>query len=384
MSFRGVVLYNHIFFMNHSLHVVQLLPALNEGGVERGVVEMNRELVRRGVRSTIISAGGKLAPFIERDGGTHVTLDVKSKNIFTALSRAKKLRRALQELAPDVVHIRSRVPGWLTRFAKPEAPVVTTVHGFNSVSPYSAIMTRGERVICGSTFMLDWIKAKYNTPESIIRLIPRGIDPEQFDPAKIDPVSVASLRAYHGLDGHFVVLGLGRITSWKGYDTLIQALALTNLPQLKVVIVGGVQQGQEAHAESLKKLAHELGVAERVVFVGSQSNVAEWYAAADVLVSCAFKKPETFGRSMTEALAMERPVVAARHGGALDIVRDGVNGFFFTPGDAAELAEKLVALQGRSWQGLREDALARFSLAQMVDKTLAVYHEVAINKFQKG
>ena len=363
--------------MNRPLHVAQLLPALNEGGVERGVVEMNRELVRRGVKSTVISAGGKLAPIIERDGGTHVTLDVKSKNILTAYPRALQLRRALQNLAPDILHVRSRVPAWLARLARPQIPIVTTVHGFNSVSPYSAIMTRGERVICASTFMIDWVKQKYNTPENILRLIPRGIDPEQFDPKKLDPSAVARLRTCHGLEGYFTVLAMGRITSWKGYDTLIRAAALANLPQLKIVIAGGVQQGQEAYAEGLKKLAQESGVAERVAFVGSQSNVAEWYAAANALVSCAFKKPETFGRSMTEALAMNCPVVAARHGGALDIVRDGMNGFFFTPGDANELAEKLVALQGRSWQGLRADAFARFSLAQMVDKTLAVYREVA-------
>ncbi len=365
--------------MNRPLHVVQLLPALEEGGVERGVVEMNRELVRRGVRSSVISAGGRFATQIERDGGLHVTLDLKSKNLLTAWPRSVKLRRALQGLAPDVVHVRSRVPGWLMRMTRLDIPVVTTVHGFNSVSPYSAIMTRGARVICGSTFMMDWIQATYHTPEAIIRYIPRGIDPEVFDPAKVDLSRVAELGHCHGLEGRFVVLGLGRITSWKGYDTLIRAAALAadELPSLKVVIAGGVQSGQEAYAEGLKTLARELGVDERVVFAGSQSQVAEWYAAANVLVSCAFKKPETFGRSMTEALAMNRPVVATRHGGALDIVHDGENGFLFTPGDARDLAAKLLAASQRKWQGLRADALARFSLAQMVDKTLAVYREVA-------
>jgi glycosyltransferase involved in cell wall biosynthesis len=358
---------------------VQLIPALEEGGVERGVVELNREFVRRGVRNTVVSAGGRLAPLIERDGGTHITLDIKSKNILTAVSRAMKLRRLLLELAPDVAHVRSRVPGWLARMARVPCPVVTTVHGCNRVSPYSAVMTRGSRVICASSFMMDFVRAHYKIPESILRLIPRGIDPELFDPAKTDPAAVASLRACHGLEGFFVVLGLGRITPWKGYDTLLRALAEAGDPNMKMVIVGGVQKGQERYAEGLKTLACNLGVADRVVFAGSQSNVAEWYAAADVLASCAFQKPEAFGRSMTEALAMGRPVVAARHGGALDIVRDNENGFFFTPGDARDLAAKLalVAARRNAWRGLRDDALARFSLAQMVDKTLAVYHEVA-------
>jgi len=365
--------------MPKQLHAVQLLPALGEGGVERGVVELNRELVLRGVRSTVVSAGGRLAPQIECDGGAHITLDIKSKNILTAFSRANQLRRILLGLAPDIVHVRSRVPGWLACMARLPQPVVTTVHGCNRVSPYSAIMTRGSRVICASTFMVDFIRKHYHTPDAVIRLIPRGIDPAQFDPGKVDPAVVASLRACHGMEGFFTVLGLGRVTPWKGYDTLIRALALAADPGMKVVVAGGVQQGRERYAEGLKKLARDLGVADRVAFAGSQSNVAEWYAAADVLASCAFQKPEAFGRSMTEALAMERPVVAARHGGALDIVRDHENGFFFTPGDARDLAEKLNLAKARrnTWRGLRDDALARFSLAQMVDKKLAVYREVA-------
>jgi len=187
---------------------------------------------------------------------------------------------------------------------------------------------------------------------------------------------VARLRTCHKLEGFFTVLAMGRVTSWKGYDTLIRAAARTGLPQLKVVIVGGAQAGQEHYAEGLKTLARTLGIAERVVFAGSQPNVAAWYTAADVVVSCASAKPEAFGRSMTEALAMARPVVAARHGGALDIVRDGVNGWLVTPGDANELADRLTRAAQTTFTGLREDALARFSLDQMVTKTLAVYEEI--------
>ena len=79
-------------FTLFSMHIVQILPALNEGGVERGTVELNREFVKCGHRSTVISAGGKLSGQIDRDGGEHIALDVKSKNPLTALSRAGKLK----------------------------------------------------------------------------------------------------------------------------------------------------------------------------------------------------------------------------------------------------------------------------------------------------
>ena len=80
------------------MHIVQLLPELNQGGVERGVVELNRELVKRGHQSTVISAGGSQAAQIEKDGGRHITLDVCSKNPITIPFRVLALRRILQSL----------------------------------------------------------------------------------------------------------------------------------------------------------------------------------------------------------------------------------------------------------------------------------------------
>jgi glycosyltransferase involved in cell wall biosynthesis len=369
-----------------SIHVVQLLPALNEGGVERGVVEMSRELVRRGLTSTVISRGGRLVPEIEAAGGRHIALDVCSKNPFTALFRARRLRQVLRELRPDVVHVRSRLPAWLLRVAnRPlRLPVVSTVHGFNSVSRYSRIMTEADLVICASPAIREHVVRHYGTPEALLRMVPRGIDPQTFDPARVDRAYASRFRTECGMDGRYLVLGLGRITSWKGYDSLLRAAALARreIPTLGVVIVGGVQAGQEAHAEGLRRLANELGLNDAVVFCGSQSRVPEILHASDVLVSCAHTKPETFGRSMAEALAMERPVVAARHGGALDIVREGENGMLFTPGDAADLARCLVAVSRRTFTGLRADVLARFALDAMVDRTLAVYREVLAARSQ--
>lgn len=117
------------------MHIVQLLPELNQGGVERGTVELSRELVKRGHRSTVISAGGKLAPQIEKDGGRHILLDVCSKNPLTAPRRVHDLRHLISDLRPSVLHARSRVPAWLAWFANKRLriPFVTTVHGFNSV-----------------------------------------------------------------------------------------------------------------------------------------------------------------------------------------------------------------------------------------------------------
>ena len=361
-------------------HIVQILPALDQGGVERGTVEICRELVKRGHRCTVISCGGDLVDTLLRDGTAHTQMDVKSKNLLTVPARTARLASILNDLRPDLVHYRSRVPGWLFTFAnrRLRIPFVTTVHGLNSASPYSRIMTAGMRVICPSTAVIAHIRKHYGTPEDKIRLIHRGIDPEQFDPAKLDHAFISGFRAQYAPGAPFLVLGVGRITPVKGYDALIRATALArkDVPNIRTLIVGSAEPRRAGHLETLKQTVARLGLQDTVHFTGGQRNVAEIYACANVLVSSNTAKPEAFGRSMAEALAMGCPVIATATGGALDIVRDGQDGWLTPPGDVEALAQRLVTASRTTFPNLREDALKRFSLTQMVDKTEAVYHEI--------
>ena len=137
------------------LTVVQLLPALEAGGVEQSTLEVAEALQRAGHRAVVVSAGGRLVPKLEATGARHVRADIGRKSPWT-LRHVWTLRRLFAELSPDIVHARSRLPAWLARWAlrtrAPGAPprFVTTVHGLNSPSRYSAVMTRGERVVCVS------------------------------------------------------------------------------------------------------------------------------------------------------------------------------------------------------------------------------------------
>jgi len=361
------------------MHIVQIVPELNEGGVERGTLEFNREFVRRGLVSTVISRGGRLAPTIGKDGGRHLLHDVCSKNILTVPARMLGLRRLLAGLRPDIVHVRSRVPAWLVHFANRSLhlPVVTTVHGFNRPNAYSRIMATGDRVICVSQAVKAHIQRHYGTPDRVIRVIHRGLDPEAFDPQRLDADRLRRYRSQWGLDGRFVAVSAGRITELKDHETFIRAIAAARhaLPALLGLIVGGVREDKRAYFASLKKLAASLNVADAVVFTGSQPGMAEIYAAGHVVVSSSCQ-PESFGRTLIEALAMERPVIATRHGGAVEIVREGMNGMLFSPGDVSELAAALLAVSRQSFQGLREDVLSRFSLDRMIDANLGVYGEL--------
>ena len=365
------------------MHIVQILPALQEGGVERGVVEINRELIRRGVTSSVISCGGRLVPEIEAAGGRHVTLDVCSKNLLTAPRRASRLRRALEELQPDLVHVRSRVPAWLLRLANRHLhlPVVSTVHGMNSVSRYSRVMTEADRVICVSQAVRSYLQTHYDTPDTILRVIHRGLDAAAFDPAQLDTAFIERFRQEHQLNGCFVATSVGRITPLKGYETFLQGVATARqaLPNLVGVIVGGTHDSRRGYEARLHALVRKLNLTGAIRFVGSQRHMSEIYAVSDVVVSCS-TKPESFGRTLIEALALEKPVIATAHGGALEIIRDGQNGLLFPPGDAAALARCLTTASRQKFTGLRADVLTRFTLENMIERTLAVYREVLPSK----
>ena len=360
------------------MHIVQLIPELNQGGVERGVVEFNRELVKRGHQSTVISAGGTLARTIGLEGGTHVDFDVCSKTPLTVPCRIRRLKNLFNSLSPDIIHPRSRVPAWLSYFANRSAntPWITTVHGFNSVSKYSGIMVKGDLVIYGSMAIKDYVLSHYNVDESKLRYVPRGVDTDHFDPDKTDRDFVSGFKAKHGLDDRKIISMVGRITEWKGHDCFIRALAKVQKhhPEAIGLIIGGVWHGKEDYLESLKQLAKETGADIR--FAGSQTNVREIYALSDLAVSAAHTKPETFGRVAAEALAMNTPVIASAHGGSLDIVRDGENGFFFEPGNDSDLANKIEAALNGSFSNMRAWIGAHFSLQHMTETELAVYREL--------
>jgi glycosyltransferase involved in cell wall biosynthesis len=360
------------------MHIIQVIPELNQGGVERGTVEFNRELVKRGHQSTVISAGGSQAKQIEADGGKHITLDVCSKNPLTFLKRASDLRSLISDLSPDILHARSRVPAWLCRFANKALgiPFVTTVHGFNSVNKYSEIMVRGDRVLYGSSSIKDYILKNYSVDPAILRYVPRGIDLDYFDPAKVDAAFVDSFKKEHGLEGKTVVTIVGRITEWKGHDGFIRALADVQKthPEVIGLAVGGIWHGKEEFFQTLESLAKETGA--EIRFADSQSNMREIYALSDLIISAASTKAETFGRTAAEALAMNTPVVASAHGGSLDIITDGETGLFFAPGNDQELAEKINQALAFPFTNMRNSIQQNFSLDRMCEDELNIYAEL--------
>ncbi|TPG55652.1 glycosyltransferase [Roseomonas nepalensis] len=368
--------------------VLQVLPALGAGGVERGTVEIARALVEAGGQALVASAGGPLLPALEAAGGRHVLLPLDRKNPAALPLQAAALRRLVLSEGVGLVHARSRFPAWAALLAARASgvPFVTTYHGsYNEGFPgkrlYNSVMARGDRVIAISEHIAALVRARHGVGPDRLRVIPRGVDPARFDPAAVDLARLEALRRAWGLPGgRPVVLLPGRLTRWKGQAVLLRAAALLPEPR-PVIVLAGDAQGRDAYRAELEALAAGLGATVRLP--GPVEDMPAALLLADLVVH-ASTEAEAFGRTVIEAQAMGRPVIASDLGGPRETVEEGVTGWRVPPGDPAALAAAIARALARPAEAraamaaaARAAVLTRYTTRAMQDATLAVYRELA-------
>ena len=361
------------------LSVVQLLPALNGGGVERGTLEIARELVRHGHRSVVISAGGRLVPELLREGSEHLAWPLGAKSPWV-LRWVRPLRHWLAEQRIDILHVRSRLPAWIAWLAWRQMDpatrprFITTVHGLYSVSAYSAIMTRGERVIAVSDTVRAYLRQHYpQLAAERIQVIQRGVDPLDF-PQGYRPSSewlTNWYRHYPQLQEGPVLTLPGRLSRLKGHEAFIELIARLRAEGHPVhgLIVGGIEPRRQAYANDLQRKVHALGLSDAVLFIGHRADIREIYAVSTLVLSLS-TKPESFGRTVLEALSLGRPVVAYAQGGVGEILDRLYPVGRVPPDDTAALFSRVSALLETAPPVPSESA---FPLQGMLDETLALY-----------
>ncbi len=363
------------------LTVLQILPALESGGVERGTLEVAAELVRRGHRSMVISAGGRMVPELLAAGAQHIVWPIGKKSLSTLLL-APRLRRLLIEERVDILHAHSRLPAWLAWLAwrgmnsvtRPH--FVTTVHGLYSVNRYSAVMTRGERVIAVSETVRRYTLQNYPrvVPDNI-RLIYCGVDAREFPygyrPG--EPWLRAWYEQYPQLRGKFVITLPGRLTRLKGHADFIELM--TRLRDYDIaahgLIVGGVDERRKGYAEEIMRLVRQRRL-DNVTFTGQRADMREIYAVSDVVLSLS-SRPESFGRTVLEALSVGRAVVGYNHGGVGEILEKVFPEGRVAVGDIAALTGWIA---GFARNPRTVPAAHPFSLQTMLDETLALYQDM--------
>lgn len=363
------------------MKVVQVLPDLNGGGVEKGTLEVAASLVERGRESVVISAGGRMVEQLEAEGSRHVCWDLGRKSPLT-FRHIWALRRWLHEERPDILHLRSRMPAWVCWLAWRGMPVearphlVTTVHGLYSVSRYSSIMCRGERVIAVSKTVEGYIRDNYpDTDPSRVRLIYRGIDPQEF-PRGYRPSQEwldGWYAQYPQLKGRRVVTLPGRLTRLKGHVRFLDVLAqLRDAGQpVHGLIVGGEDPKRRQYAQELRDRVEQLALGEWVTFTGARRDIRDIYAVSDLVLSLS-TKPESFGRTVLEALSIGVPVVGYDHGGVGEILAvlypEGRMALDESP---EQIASRLNGLLSAEHSPKIGDNC--FTRAAMLDETLRLY-----------
>jgi glycosyltransferase involved in cell wall biosynthesis len=367
--------------------VLQVLPRLVTGGVERGTVELAAALVAAGWKAVVASAGGPMVRELERAGARHVELPLASKNPWTMRRNVERLAELIRRERIDIVHARSRAPAWSAGAAarRAGAHFVTTFHNVYGDGSwlkrrYNGIMAEGERVIAISNFVAAHVASRYGVPPERLRIIARGVDFTRFDPERVSAERVIQLaRQWRLPDGVPVVMLVGRLTRWKGQLVLIDAVARLRREDLRCMLVGA---GEARYRRELLAAIKARGLDGVFQIVDDCRDIPAAYMLADVVIS-ASTRPEGFGRVMAEAQAMGRPVIATDHGGAREIVRARETGWFVPPEDApaltAAIADALAltpAARAELAAAAIEHVRAHFGTRQMTDRTIAVYEEI--------
>ncbi|NRP15194.1 glycosyltransferase family 4 protein [Marinobacterium sp. xm-a-152] len=304
------------------MKVVQVLPALEVGGVERGTIDIAKALVEAGHESIVISAGGRLVGQLESEGSRHITWDLGKKSLLTFL-KFWSFRKWLRKEKPDIVHVRSRMPAWVVWLAwrgmpKNDRPkFITTLHGMHSVNWYSAIMAKGERVICVSETCKQYLFENYKVDDpDKVTVIHRGIDEDYFyrgfKPS--DEWSEKFFGEHPECINKKLICFPGRITRWKGHLELVKVVEelAKQRTDFKVLVVGSDSKGK--FLAEVQSAIKTKGLEQFFVFLGTRSDMRELYAISDVSLSLTTTTAESFGRAVVESLAVGSPVVGFSHG----------------------------------------------------------------------
>ncbi|MEE8360383.1 MAG: lipopolysaccharide heptosyltransferase II [Candidatus Omnitrophota bacterium] len=403
------------------MNILQILPELNIGGVERGTIELARFLVDNDHKAVVVSGGGRLVRELDIIGARHYTLPVGKKSIFTMTRMVWKLCDIIKRENIDIVHARSRVPAWIAFAAcrMTGCYFVTTAHGYYKNRFTSRVMGWGKFVIVASHSIAKRMIEGFNVPYPRIRHIPRGVDPEKFkftdakrrrelkenakslsesdfthapvplrgivrgsaprrNPGDSDVASVNS--------SSFTIGVISRITPIKGHEYFIKALSVVSrvVPKLKVLIIGEPSPGKEDCKKDLELLIKRLALTRIIEFTGWQDDVPKVLSQLDLLVLPTIT-PEAFGRVIIEAQACGVPVVATKVGGVVELVEDGVNGLLVPPEDVRSLQDAIVKiakdkdLAQRLSENGRENA-KKYSFNKMATETIGLYEEVIERK----
>jgi glycosyltransferase involved in cell wall biosynthesis len=369
--------------------IAQILPALNTGGVERGVIEISKSLNDNGFKSIVLSSGGHMVPQLRRTGTTHYELNVNTKNPFKWPKIRKQVKLILEKENVDLIHLCSRAPAWIV-FPLGRMlgiPVITSVHmRFRKTNflkkYYNSILTKGDSIIAISKHIEKTILESFPNPtiKNKITVVHRGVDLELFNANNIKPARViAQSKNLNLKDNIPVIMMAARPAMWKGYLELIRALSLVS-DTFQCVLIGAENGSQNFQKTLIDKII-KLKLETKVKLSKSSNDIQAALMLSDIVVMPSVT-PEPFGRIILEAQALGKIPIAFDHGGASETIIDGKNGFLADPVKVESLAEKIsmaLSLKPTNREKMSEfskKAVSKnFSHDKMCKLTLSLYKQ---------
>lgn len=321
------------------MKIVQILPQMKAGGVERGVLDLVKYFKNSkdypDFESIVISAGGDLTYLLEEMGIKHYQIPVDKKSPFS-LFMIPKISKFITSEKPAIIHARSRVPAWISFFASRDktSHFLTTAHGIYKNKISSEVMGWGKFVICPSKTVARHMKERFGVPEEKIVIIPRWVDLDKF-----------KFKDFKSRVDSNLIVSVGRISPTKGYQYLIDAfrkVVRTN-PYLKLKIIGSVDKNKSRYFDYLKTLVTRFSLSYNVEFTGFCQDVESVLSKAKLLVAPSLIE-EAFGRVVIEAGASGVPVVATKVGGFQEIINDNKDGLLVAPADPNSLSDAILKL----------------------------------------
>ena len=380
--------------------VLMVVPSLQAGAADLGVIDLVRILTTAGNRAIVVSRGGRMESDIAALGGTFIRLDVASKNPLVMLRNAATLAKLARAERCDIVHAHGRAPAWSAWLASrvTGVPFITSWYkGFREQNVfkhmYNSVMARGDRVIAVSDQIAELISDRYGISWGRINVVPTSVDLDSFDPHAIAPDRIETMRRAFGVEPQTkVILVVGRMLRRKGHHLVVKAAHRLKEMGLKdfVCVFVGEDQGRSRYTGQVWDLVLSSNTADVVRLIGPVDDLPAAYATATVVVS-ASTQAEGMQRSILEAQAMARPVVVSDLGAGPDVVlaaptvqEDRITGLRFAAGSDAALAAALlrlfsmpetarrgIGLRGREWTA------SHFNASAVADLTLKLYAEVA-------
>ena len=382
--------------MSSELKVLQVIPKLGYGGAETGCYDLAHYLHENNCTSFIATSGGDLIKFIDKKKVKLFRLPVHSKNPLIIIFNTFALVFIILVNGISIVHARSRAPAWSCFLATKitRKKFVTTFHGTynfnNSIKKfYNSIMVRSNLIIAGSNFIFSHINKNYSRylgAKKKLLVIFRGINVDYFDPSTTTETQEKQLLIDWQIDkSKKIILLPGRLTSWKGQESFIEALSLVNkelgYDSFYGVILGS-DQGRNVYKKKIIRLVEQHRLTNQLKFIEHCKNMPVAYKISDLIVSASIE-PESFGRVAVEAQSMKKPILASDIGGSNETVENGKTGFLFEAGNPVSLSNKILeifkldesTLKSMGNEG-RKNIIKKFNVEKMCFSTYSEYKKL--------